>query len=78
VENKLKQNRQIAARYYNKGTVNRRPLCVGIQVWYKKEPAVNKWAKGEIIEETGNDSYQVKDQEDAVYQRNKYFIARPK
>lgn len=74
VENKLKQNRQIAARYYNRGTVNRGPLCVGEQVWYKKEPKVNKWAKGEIIEDTGNSSYQVKDQEGAVYRRNEIFI----
>lgn len=73
-EEKINENRNRIAKVYNRSCVKRRNLQEGEQVWYKKKIEDEKWERGKVISCEGKRSYQVEDEDGAVYRRNEKFI----
>uniref|UniRef100_A0A8D9E7B4 Uncharacterized protein n=1 Tax=Cacopsylla melanoneura TaxID=428564 RepID=A0A8D9E7B4_9HEMI len=74
VENQINENRRRIAQVYNRNCVKRRDIAEGEQIWYKRRLEDEKWLKGKILKDEGNRSYQIEDQNGAVYRRNEKFI----
>ncbi|KAL1446555.1 hypothetical protein WDU94_005570 [Cyamophila willieti] len=75
VQEKIKKNRDVAARHYNnRRMIERRPLVAGESVWYKKQPNDDEWQKGTIIDKEADRSYNIETENRNILRRNEIHI----